>query len=250
MADRTLLDYTQDILNETSGDEINSIADTIEATSIARMVRQVYFELIDEQGLPYTKKLTALTGLGDLGKPTHMGIPQDVSLIEWIEYDCRTHPDKAKAYHTIQFLDPHDFVRICNMRNSEDTDNYQVVMTDANVALIIGRTHYPQHWTSFDDKYIVFDSYDILVESTLQSSKSICHVDSRPGFLLTDDFVPVLPDNLTNVLYIQALNRCIVAYKESVNPITTRQESRQRVRAQRNKWRQQRQVLEGPDYGR
>src|SRR5690606_26559721 len=117
-------------------------------------------------------------------------------------------------------------------------------------ALIIGKTAAPQYWTSFDDKYIVFDSYDTGVEATLQSSKSIVYAEFRPNFILDDDFIPVLPDNLTNTLYIQCLNRCYAAFKETLNPKTERQESRMRIRTQRNKWRHRRQTESGPNYGR
>lgn len=249
MADRTLLDYVQDILNESSGDEVNSISDTLEATTIARLVKQVYLEMVDELALPSTRKICALTGLGDLDKPTYMQIPQEVSNVEWIQYDCRTHPDHAKDYHRIELMVPHDFVQMVNQRPSDDTDNYQIVMSDANVPLIIGRKHCPQFCTSFDDTYIVFDSYDFNVESTLQSSKSICYAEFRPDFTLTDTFVPSLPDHLTNVLYIQALNRYNTGIRETVNPKTERVENRMRVRTMRNKARAARYVS-GPDYGR
>ncbi len=250
MASRTLLDYVQSILNETSGDEVNSITDTIEAASIARMVQQVYYEMVDEMALPSNHKLMALDGLGNLDKPNYMGIPQEVSEISWIEYDCRESPDAIKRYQTMAYMAPHEFVTYVNQRPSDDTDNYQIVMSDANVALIIGKTAAPQYWTSFDDKYIVFDSYDTGVEATLQSSKSIVYAEFRPNFILDDDFIPVLPDNLTNTLYIQCLNRCYAAFKETLNPKTERQESRMRIRTQRNKWRHRRQTESGPNYGR
>lgn len=250
MADRTLLDIVQGILGEMVSDEVNSISDTLEATSIANVVRQVYLEMVDEFDLPAEKTLRALTGLGDVTKPTHMKLPQEVSLVEWIKYDVRIDPAANKAYRDITFKDPLDFVTMINLRPSTDTTNYQVVQWDANVPLIVGRRVGPTYWTSFDDNYIVFDSYNENVDSSLQSAKTICEVEVRPVFLLDDEFVPALPENLINVLYIQALARCMVDFKDRVNPKVEQKESRMRVRTMRNKWRQGRQQYLGPDYGR
>ena len=250
MADRTVLDIVQGILGEMVSDEVNSISDTLEALSVASVVRQVYFEIVDEFSLPGDKTLRALTGLGDVTKPTHMQMPQEVSLVEWIKYDVRIDPANDKLFRDIVFKDPLDFVNIVNNRPSTDSTNYQVVQWDANVPLVVGRRTGPMYWTSFDDDYIVFDSYNEDVDSTLQSSKTICSVETRPTFLLDDEFVPALPENLVNLLYIQSLSRCMLNFKDRVNPKIERQESRTRVRTQRNKWRQGRQQYLGPDYGR
>jgi len=250
MADRTLLDLVQGILGEMVSDEVNSISDTLEATSVANVIRQVYLEIVDEFGLPANKTLQALTGLGDVTKPTHMQIPQETSLVEWIKYDCRISVGANKNFRDIIFKDPLDFVTLCNNRASTDLINYQIVQWDANVPLVIGRRAGPTYWTSFDDDLIVFDSYNEDVDSTLQSSKSICSVETRPIFTVANNFVPDLPENLSNLLYIQALSRCMINFKDKVSPKIERQENRTRVRTQRNKWRQGRQQYLGPDYGR
>lgn len=250
MADRSLLDIVQGILVEMVSDEVNSISDTLEASSVANIVRQVYFEIIEEFGLPANKTLQALTGLGDVTKPTHMKIPQETSLVEWIKYDARISVSAQKLYRDIIFKDPLDFVTLVNARPSTDTINYQIVQWDANVPLVIGKKSAPTYWTSFDDEFVVFDSYNNVVDSTLQSSKSMCSVETRPIFIISDNFVPALPENLSNLLYIQALSRCMINFKDKVSPKIERQENRVRVRTQRSKWRQGRQKYQGPDYGR
>jgi hypothetical protein len=231
-------------------DSVNSISDTIEATSVAEVVKQVYLDIIDEMGLPVNNKLVALEGLGDSTKPTHMHIPDDVSLIHWIKYDTRTDVAGNKVYNEIGYMTPQNFVSMVNVRPSTDTVNYQVVQYDSNVPLIIGKKHAPTAWTSFDDEYIIFDSYDSSVDSTLQSSKSIISANYRPTFTLTDTFIPDLPENLFSLLYTQALSRCFANQKQQLNPKVERQESRMRVRAMRNRWRQSRSTFDGPNYAR
>lgn len=250
MAKRTLLDLTQGILSEMDGDSVNSISDTIEATSVAEVIREVYFELVDEMDLKHTKTVMALTGLGDTSKPNIMKIPDEVSLVDWIKYDTRVEVAGNKSYADIDYLTPADFIRSVNGRPSTDTTNYQVVMWDSNVPLVISKTSAPRWWTSFDDEYIVFDGYDSDVDSTLQSSKSIVSAFVRPTFSLTDGFIPDLPENLFTLLYTTSLGRVFANQKQTINPKVERAENRMRVRSQRNKWREGRILNDSPNYGR
>lgn len=247
---RTLLDLTQTILSEMVSDSVNSISDTIEATSVAENIRQVYLEMIDEYELPSNRKLVALEGLGDTSKPTHMRMPENVSSLKWIKYDTRTDVTANRSYATIHWMEPSDFVEYVNGRPSTDTTNYQVVQYDSNIPLIIDKRNGPSYWTSFDDEYIIFDAFDSDVDSTLQSSKCICEVEFRPTLALTDTAVPDLPQNLENVLFIRALNRSFVGRKGQVNPKTEQVERRMNIRAQRRKWRSNRLADTGPNYSR
>jgi hypothetical protein len=246
---RTVLELVQGILTETSGDEINSIEDTIEAGDIASIMAQVYSEMVDEFSLPSTKTIQALTGLGDPALPNFMQLPDDAYNIEFIKYDCRLESDDDKNYRDINYLDPNSFVNLVNGNPSTDTTNYQVVQWDSNVPLIIHKLKAPSFWTTFDDNYIVFDSWDSNVDSTLQSSKSIIYSETRPQFFIEDEFTPELPENLENVLYIRTLNRTL-ATDTKINPVTTVRERRSDVRTMRNKWKAKRQTYFDPNFGR
>ncbi len=250
MAKPNLLEIVQDILTEISGDQVNSISDTQEATDVATIVKIVWNEMIDELELPSNKQLLALEGLADLAKPNYMRIPQGAALIEWIKYDTRVSLTANKEYTDIRFLVPHDFIEFCNSRPDTDTTNYQVVYDSTNLPLVIGKLDAPSYWTTFDDEYIVFDSYDSDVDTTLQSSKSMTSAFMRPVFTLEDTFTPDLPENMFSALRIHALNRCMADLRQSVNPKTERVESRLRVRQQRSKQRSRRKHNDWPDYGR
>ena len=250
MAKPTLLEIVQDILTEMSGDQVNSISDTQEATDVANVVKVVWNELIDEIDFPFHKELVTLEGLADPSKPNYMRIPENVSRIEWIKYDTRPSLTSAKDYTPMVKMEPSDFIDFVNARPSTDTSNYVVVQHTADIPLVIGKLDSPSYWTTFDDEYVVFDSYDSDVEATLQTSKTICSAFIRPTFTVADDHVPDLPENMFNVLRIHALNRCMFALKQTINPKTEREENRLRVRAQRNKQRALRKHLDWPDYGR
>lgn len=231
------------------GDEINSIEDTIEANDVATIMRQVYNEMVDEFSLPSTKTIQALTGLGDLSLPNFMQVPDDAYNVEFIKYDCRVDTDGNQAYRDILYMEPNEFINMVNGQPNTDTTNYVVVQWDANVPLTINKTKAPTYWTTFDDNYIVFDSYDSNLESTMQSSKSIIYSETRPTFYIEDDFTPELPENLENVLYIRTLNRAL-ATDTKINPVASIRERRADVRTMRNKWKTQRQNYFGPNFGR
>lgn len=250
MPKRTLLDLVQGILTETNGDQVNSISDTLEATDVANVVRQKYFDIIDEMDLPVNFQLISLEGLGDVTKPTHVRIPENVGQIQWIKYDTRTSNLLQKHYIDLTYRTPQEFVTLVNGRSSIDTTNYQIVQQDSNIPLIIGKLLGPTYWTSFDDEFIVLDSYNNAVDDTIQSSKNICYASTRPVFTLVDSFVADLPENLFGLLYAQSKATCFADFKETLNPKAERDESRLRVRSQRNKWRQSRMTHVGANYGR
>jgi hypothetical protein len=249
MAD-TLLSIVQDILAEMDGDNVNSISDTIEATSVATIVRSVFKDMVEEHEIPGRCDLISLTGLGDTDKPTHMMIPDNVQRISWIKYDRRLESGADKAYGDVYFKEPYEFVGLCNSRPSTDTTNYQVVAYSANTPIIIGKLAHPTWWTTFDDKYLVFDSFNSDVDATLQASKVMTQAYIRPVLTLSDTAIPEIPENLMRNLYHQSLSRCLIDLKTVVNPKAERNENRFRVRSQRNKWRSRKHKEDTHNWGR
>lgn len=250
MAKRSLLSMVQGILNVMDGDEVSSIADTAESQQVARVIEDVYWDLVDEHDLASTMDLFALEGLADTTKPTHMHLPDNVSKIEWVKYDCRMSNDEPKSYQEIQRLDPVQFVELCVSRDSTDTDTFLQVPYTNNIYLTIAKTAPPSYYTLFDDEYVIFDSYLATLDTTLHSSKTICYGNMRPPFTSEDDdFIPDLPENLFGTLYNESMSRCVNNWKQSILPKIEQSASRMRVRTQRNKWRQD-MVHKGPDYGR
>jgi hypothetical protein len=250
MAKRSLLSMVQGILNVMDGDEVVSISDTAEAQQIARVIEDVYWDLVDEHDLANTKDLFSLEGLADPNKPTHMHLPDNISKVEWIKYDCRLSNDEPKSYQPITYMEPLDFVQLCVSRDSTDTDTFIQVPYTNNIYLTIAKTAPPSYFTLFDDEYVLFDSYFAELDTTMQASKTICYGNIRPNFTSEDDdFTPDLPENLFGTLYSEAMSRCVNNWKQSVAPKIEQSASRMRVRTQRNKWRMD-MTHKWPDYGR
>lgn len=230
-------------------DEVNSISDTVESMQVANFIKDIYWEIVDERDLPHHNAMFALEASTDPANPTNMHLPDNVSKVNWIKYDVRAEASGLKEYVQMHWMDPRDFVEYTDSRNSTDTDSNLVVTYQTNIPLVISKVNAPTYYTTFDDEYFVFDSYNATLEATLQSSKSLCYGAIRPTFEMTDTFIPALPENLFNLLYTTATNRCHGVSKQQINPMLDRNEKRVRVRAQSNKFRQEI-PNQWPDFGR
>lgn len=189
MAQMTLLKMTQNILSEMEEDEVNSINDSVIALQVAGTIESTYFNIIDSKdSWPWLKELFALTSVADVNKPTHMQIPSNIVDVEFVKYNVRTTTDTKDKFTNIQYKDPQAFLKILEVRDSSAA-TVQVVTEFGGTKLNIRNDKAPQYWTSFDDNYIVFDSFDSDVDSVLQTSKTQCRGTRYPTFTLSDSFV-------------------------------------------------------------
>ena len=246
---RTVLELVQAILVETGSDPVNHISDTVEASDIAMIMNQVYNEIVDRYDLPSTGTVQALDGLADPNRPNFMQLKDTSYNIQWIKYDNRVSSGANKAYVPITYKSPEEFVAMVTSGPSTDSTNYQIVFWNSNVPFIINKKKGPSFWNTFDDKTIIFDSYNSAVDTTLQSSKSMVYVLTRPDFGTNDSDVPNLPQNLENLLYLKTLAR-VLGTDNVIKPGIQREEMHAEVRTGRNKWRQGRQTYNDNNFGR
>lgn len=234
MATRTLLDIVQDILNSLDSDEVNSINDTLESLQIAQIVKTTYYNIIDGKDWPQLYQLYQLTGLGNTNKPTHMAIPSDVVDVDWVRYNVRTSTDTKDRFTKIDYISPEEFIDLVNARDSSATNVQQV--TDV-VTLNIIDDKAPQYWTSFDNDYIVFDSFDSDVDTTLQESKTQCYGKRHPTFSLTDAFVPDLPVQAFSYLLAEAKSTAFIELRQSPNSKAEQHSISQRRKMSQESWK-------------
>lgn len=247
---QTLLQIVQDLLSDMDSDEVNSITDSVESDQVARQVRRVYLDMMAELDLPSKGDLIRLEDAASTGLPTRLKIPDNTDSIEWIKYaDLDGDLLEEKHYKKVTWKNPTRFVQLIVARDPALSTN-QVVEYSPEILLTIQNNKLPSYWTSFDDKYIWFDSWDSADSSTIVANHSLCFACSTPAFELDDDFVPALPDNLFAYLYAKAKSLCFNDLKQSPNIKAEQVENRLRIRSQRNKWRQGRVLHEGPNFGR
>ena len=239
---KTLLELTQDVLNDLDMDEVNSIDDTIHAAQVASIVRTTYFEMIGNRNWPHLRKLFQLESVGDLTKPVYLKLPELTKELELIRYTIDNRSVEMK-YKT-----PDEFLAYVSHRDLA-ADNVIEVSDFSGVKLLIVNDKQPAYWTSFDDRYIVFDSYDVATEDTVQQSKTQCLGYIHPAWSHANDFVPDLPAEAFPALFHEVKSTASVNLKQMVDQKAEQKANRQQRWLSRKAWRAHGGV-HYPDYGR
>src|SRR5690606_23061665 len=81
----------------------------------------------------------------------------------------------------------------------------------------IKTNQFPTYWTSFDDVYLVCDSYDASYDDTLKSSKTQALIVRNPDWITQDDFVPDLPAEAFAAFLAEAKSTAFVSLKQMMN---------------------------------
>jgi hypothetical protein len=217
----TLLQVVQKTLEALGSDEVNSISDTAEATQISQIAEDCFYELLNQKEWPFLQKLRQLEPLADADHPNYLKIPDAVVRIDQLKYDV-TDPNDDTLGAFMRFVDvnwvtPTEFVNEVQSRNTQDTTI--TVISDLNgIKLPIFVESNPSFWTSFDDKYVVFDAYRSDIESTLQSNRSQALVVEYPDFSLDDDFVPDWPVHMFQLWLAEVKSTAFIYLRQEASP--------------------------------
>lgn len=248
MAKMTLLDLTQDILNDLSADPVNSIDDTVESQQVAQIVKSTYFALMHVRNWRGNQQLLNLIASGDDSLPTHVTLPENLSELTFVNYDCRLQSDNRKVYRAVRYVYPDEFLRRQNQY--DDTVDYiDVIQDPSGVQLLIRNDMPPTVWTSFDDKVLVFDSYNKNVEDTIQSAKIQAMGYVTPGWLMEDDYIPVLPEEAFTLLLEEAKSRASMKLNQQADQKAEQEAGRQNRWLAGKQWRAHK-GARTPNYGR
>ena len=236
MSKKTLLELVQSILNDLDSDYVNSINDTEEARQVATTIKSCYEELISNRNWPHLKKLIQLDASGTTSKPNYLKIPDAVKELESIKYDCRKLGETKKQYKDIKYKYPDEFLDYIYQRDS-DKDNIIEVSDFSGVPLLIQNDIAPSYWTSFDDVYVVFDSYDASVDTTLQKAKTQTLAVVETEWEMTDDFIPNLPSEAFSLLEEESKSVCFLNLKQMPNQKAEQKAGRQSRWLSRKAWK-------------
>lgn len=244
----TLLELVQDILNDIDSDSVNSINDTVESQQVAQIVKSTYFALQHIRNWKANRQLVNLIASGDNALPTHIYLPDNLSELVFINYDCARDGMTKKVYTPIKYLYPDEFLRRQNQYNS-DMDNVDVIQDPTGVELLIRNDIPPTVWTSFDDNAIIFDAYDKLVDDTIQSSKIQAMAFLTPGWDPVDDFVPFAPEEAFTLLLEEAKSRAAIKLRQVPDQKAEQEATRQNRWLSQKQWRAKGGIRK-PNYGR
>jgi len=231
---RSLLDLVQSILNDIDADEVNSIDDTIESQQAANIVRDCYLELIDGKTWPHLRRLIQLDSLSDLTKPSYLKLPEKIKELIFFNYDKRKLETDTLLMQEVKYLYPDQFLRVTSTRNN--SDNTQLITDFSGSQLIVFNDRAPQYWTSFDDNYIVCDSYNNAIDDTLKSSKTQVLAYMEPVWVHLDNAVPDLPSEAFSLLLEESKSTAALKIKQNADQKAEQKATRQRRWLSRRDW--------------
>ena len=236
MAKMTLLAMVQNILSSLDADEVNSIGDTIESQQVAEVIRTCYFEMMGNRNWPHLKKLTQLDTSNDVTKPNYLKLPERLKELSFFKYEQTSASNNTVGYNDVKYLHPDEFLRMVSSRNVSNTD--MVSVTDySGVKLYIRNDKAPSYWTSFDDVYLVTDSYDSSVDDTLKGTKTQCVAYLEPTWTHDDSFIPDLPGEAFAALLEESRSTASIDIKQMVNQKSEQKAGRQQRWLARKAWR-------------
>lgn len=239
-AKRTLLEMVQSIMSDLDSDEVTSISDTVEAGQVASVIRDVYEQLVTDTDIPERQELGRLDtiDLSDFpGSLNYMVIPDTAADVYWLQYDIHDEGQTDPAYKDLDWLEPHDFIKVVN-RNVSGDDTVQVTDPISSITYHIPKLVAPRYYTSFDDKYIAVDAINMNVDDTQTlGTKTVAMLQLTPVWTMSDDFIPALDDNMFPLLLAEAKSTCFVNLKQTANAKIEKQARGQRVRLQNHKFK-------------
>lgn len=252
MAKMTLIEMVQNIASAIESDDVNSISDTVEAYQIAREIQTSYFELLARLKIPSKDGLILLDSLSDPTYPNYLKLPDGVKQVNWFKYD-RQFNNIVGDYVPVTYLTPEDFVtRMVGNAGLNPATPYTTITDPSGAKLTVLTAQDPTYWTTFDNTYLVTDSYNSVVDSTLQQTKSLCWGKFNTAFTFEDNYIPELDDDLFPLLLAESKSACFSNIKQMPNQKEEQRAHRQTVSAQSSFWRfdQRKPYNRVPDFGR
>lgn len=243
----TLLEMVQDVLNDMDSDEVNSISDTVEATQIANICKSVYYDVITTVDLPEHTELMTVSGLSNSARPNFMDA-NSITEIKELRYNVSDTIGELE-YKLIDYVPPDEFIQRIVTRDTSASEVIIVTDPTSNISLPILNNKMPDYYTSFDDRYLCFDSYDSTIDNTLQTSKSLVLGIKIPTFTLTDSAVPDMDDTIFAYYLAEVKSRSLSLLKGGPDIKVEQFARKHRYFQKNNRWKTGEQRILN-DYGR
>lgn len=213
----TLIDYVQDILSSLDSDEVNSISDTTESAQVARVVKNSFNALVSRLDLPDNYQLYELDPSLDHTKPVLMYRPANAESVLWIKYNGKTLTDTQDQFRDVIFQPLEVFLdRMYQLsENESNVLSFNHTVDTSTLTFLCNNDSNPRYYTCFDDKTLIFDSYQADVETTLQSTKSLAYGKVAQTFIMSDTYVPFQGNENSMILLNEAKALAFAELKQS-----------------------------------
>lgn len=211
-----LLEIVQEVLSKMNHDVVDAISATPESTQIAKEARDLYYDFMDRDDWPHLINLAPLESVSDTTRPNFLKIPEDVTRVDNVRYEVTTTTDTSRNFRDLIYLAPNEFLDLQYMRRTENSN--VITVTNNGVDLFIINDDPPTYWTTFDDEFVVFDSYDVAKDTTLQGSKSLAMMKKIPTWTEEDTFIPDLPDQMFGTFIAELTAAAFTYWKQDISP--------------------------------
>ena len=193
MAKMTLKEMTVNILAALEEDDVEHIDDTPSAAQVVEVLKEVYYQIVSNDVVPELQSLFRLSDAPS-SENSLLTIPTEVGRIDWIKYNKIISGATRPDYKDVKYLTPEEFLTITDARDSTQSEVEAVTdPTSSNITVYVYNDRAPTYWTSFDDTYIFFDSYDSAVDASgLVASKTKCFGQKVPTWTASNSFTPAL----------------------------------------------------------
>lgn len=212
----TLLEIVQSVLSSLNSDNVNDVNDTIESSQVVDIVKDTYYEMLSYNDWPHLWVLRELEAVSDQTKPNFLRIPDEVEQLKTFSYDVTSNTDSNRKIVELTYREPEDFIRMLRGRDTSQT-NVNVYDNGHGVDLFILDDKMPEFWTSFDDEYIVTDSYSLAEDTTLNGSKSSAHCKVIPVWSGTNTFVPDFPASFFPTFLAEVKSTASIVLKQQLS---------------------------------
>ena len=215
----TLLEVVQIIASSMDGDEVNSIHDTTESSSITKIVKTTYYDIASRGRLTRDKGIFQLTPSNDPLRPVTMYLPDNIVDLEWVKYNGSSVAEPEPRFQDVKPLPLEDFLSIILNLNINDPDvfSYTENVTGNPITLFAKNVGPPRYYTTIDDRTLIFDCYDPAVDNTLQAVKTLCFGEKTFPWSEEDTFVLPLDDKQFSLLINEAKSWAFAELKQTTH---------------------------------
>jgi len=230
----TVLEAVNEYLDAVDGFRIDTLQDTDEAQRAARILRRVFYRLFttntDNQHEGQLRTLEP-SGVSPL-YPTSILLPEDIQRVQGSRVEYMIDPVKAQ-YKLLTYLHPEEFIDYVRGRTAL-TPGAQVVVVPGGVSITVLTNKQPDYWTSFDDRTLVFDSWNTEDSATIVSARCRMFVQNNTPFFVGDEFLIPLPDHLLPVLLDNFIDEAALLMRNEALPRTAQHARAGRIKLQQD----------------
>lgn len=213
---KTVLEVVQNALTAINDDAVSSIYDSPESEDMAALAKEVFEDVSVWDEWPDEFAMVSLYPVSDDAAPTVFKIDNDFRFIENVQYLVEEHG--RRYFKDIDYLIPLEFIDRSDQMMNEDKAQKSTGYGIKGTHVYVGTEHEPSFFTSFDNRHIIFDSYNSSVERNVQQHKCRVYACRVPEFKIEDNFVLDYPQEYMSLYMAELRVAATYFFNQQDNP--------------------------------